>query len=405
MSPEQAEALCRLDRTALAEAAQHFDGHDALRTRLWLDKRYPSDLSLAILDCLATRRQHARKFETPQRWLLHREAAEQATASRLARWRSDYLKSRFPQEKRLLELGTGLGGDSVYLARRFELQGYELDEARAMLARANLAELSPDAAPALIEHRHVELANLGQGLLFADPARRGPKRQFDPEQWNPPLSGLLALARPMALKTAPGLDLGLLPDAMEVHFLSLEGELKEAMLLRPNPGGTSPTRHAWVWPAGSPVPLHREGQVAPVPVVEPAVGEFLHNPDPALLRSGLLAGLAAELEAGVVHPLIGYLAGAKPCPDAWATSFRVLDSLPFHWKSLSEALLATDWSEMEFLSRGVPFSQEEVLTRTRQARKRMKGRAGGRGAVIVYRGDVGYRMLLAQRQTEAQDRS
>jgi hypothetical protein len=396
LTPAQAQALICVDRAVLRAAAVQLARHGPMRTRQWLDRDHPPELSLAILDCLASQRDHAHKFEQPERWLLTRQAAEQATSWRLACWRADYLRSRFPNQPRLLELGSGVGGDAVYLACRFQLISYEQDEARAILARANLAELAPQAENPRLETRRVEPAELQDGLLFVDPARRDQTRQFDPEQWSPPLSQLLALSRPMALKTAPGLDLALLPEDVEVHFLSLSGELKEALLLR-RPEQANPTRHAWLWPKGAPQPLHRQGESAPPPARQPVVGEYLHNPDPALVRAGLLGGLAQELGGGLVHPMIAYLCGPRPCPDAWAVSFRIVDTFGLNWKRLEEALAATDWSDFEYLARGVPFSQDEVLRRTRRVRKQMPGRTGGRGAVVVYRVDSGYQVLLAQR--------
>jgi hypothetical protein len=392
--------LAALDPAVLATAAEHLRTHDALRTRLWLDLSYPPELSVAILDCVATQAHFAAKFTQADRWLLTRQAAEQATPSLLAAWRSDYLKSRFPAAQHLSELGTGLGGDSVYLARNFDLLGYEQDPARAILAQENLARLSPQASAA-IECRQIQVGETRPGCLFADPARRGPTRKFDPESWEPPLSSLLAIAdrlEGLVVKTAPGLDLSLVRPEMEVHFLSLGGELKEAMLLSSG-GEVGPSRHAWLWERGSESPLHRCGEASPAPVRPPAVGEFLHNPDPAVVRSGLLHSLAEELRAGVVHPKIGYLCGPLPSPDGWATSFRILESQPLRWKSLNASLMAMSWSEIEYLARGVPFSQEEVLSRTKASRKSMKGRSGGRGAVVIYRDNDGYWALLAQRES------
>lgn len=402
MTPEQARALVATERPDLAAAAAHLRDNDPLRTRTWLDARHPRELSLAILDCVATQAHFASKFENAERWLLSREPAEQATPSRIALWRACYLKSRFPTAEEIVELGTGLGGDSVYLARQFSLHGFEGDAARAELARANLAQLSPQARVAKLETRLVEPGCLSGQLLFADPARRaGSSRSFDPERWSPPLSSLLSHTgfSGMVLKTAPGLDLSSLPPDLEVHFLCLGGDLKEAMLVRGATSVDGAPRHAWLWPPSEDTPMHRCGHPtpSPVPVREPRIGDFLLDPDASLIRSGLLANLAAELEAGSVHPKIAYLCGPKASADAWAASFRIQESMPLSWKALERALLDTDWSELEYLSRGVPFSQDEVMRRTLSVRKRMKGRPGGRGAVILYREDRGYRAVLASR--------
>lgn len=400
MTPEQASALVALEPSYLTQVASYLQTHGPLPTRRWLERSHPVEVCLGLLDCLTCQAHFAQKFEQAARWLLSREAAEQATPSAIASWRAAYLRGRFPGADRLRELGTGVGGDSVYLARHFSLSGYERDPARAILARENVRRLSPNAAHLELRAHALELDSLGETLLFADPARRGASRTFDPERWEPPLSLFFAATSPhgFVVKTAPGLDLLLLPEGVEAHFLSLAGELKEAMLL--GPAASQPAaalRHAWLFSGHGP-PLHRYGESRPAPLRDLRSGEFLHNPDPSVVRSGLLAQLAGELSSGLVHPKIAYLCGPVASPNGWATSFAVVDSFPLQWKKLQQALLASPWSEIEILSRGVPFSQAELHERTQPARKKMKRRSGGRGSLIVYRDSHGYTAVLAQRQ-------
>lgn len=395
MSPEQAVALVEVPEAEIAGAVEHLRAHGSLRTRVWLDRSHPSQLSLAILDAAACRLQFSGKFSPSDGWLLTREAAEQATAGSIAAWRADYIKQRFSYCDQAVELGTGIGGDSVYLSRRFQLTGYEQQAARAILAAANLRRLGGDGARVLA--RRVEPADLEGDLLFVDPARRGQGgRSFDPEAWDPPLSSLLAphRFRTVVIKTAPGLDLSVLPDGVEAHFLSLSGDLKEAMLV----GGdvAAPSRlNAWLWPLNAAAPLYRQGDDRPVPVRAPAPGDYLLNPDPSLIRARGLGGLAEELEAGAVHPRIAYLCGPRPCGSPWATSFEIVDCWPLDWGRLNSALTGSGWSEFEYLGRGVPFEQAEVLTRLKKGRKRMRGQ--GRGSVIIYRDETGYQVCLARR--------
>lgn len=401
MLPEQAQALVALPPDALERAVEHLHAHDSLRTRLWLDRSYPSDLSLAILDCAACRLHFRSKFPLEDGWLLSREAAEQATAYPLARWRAGYLKQRFPNLHELVELGTGIGGDSVPLSHHFAFTGYEQQAERAILAQANLVRLGgPEAR--VIPHR-IPIEKLCGELLFADPARRSQQgRSFDPEEWDPPLSSLLQQGQfsGTVFKTAPGLDLSALPEGMEVHFLSLQGDLKEAMLLRgsPTPGARL---NAWLWSEPGSPPLHRVGDDRPAPTQAPGPGAYLLNPDPSLVRCRGLAGLAEELGAGVVHPRIAYLCGPRPCRTPWADSFHILDSMALDWGRLNAGLAASGWNDFEYLGRGVPFSQAEVLTRLKKGRKKMSGQ--GRGAVIIYRDEHGYRVCLAHRLPRSGD--
>lgn len=395
MTAEQAQALIDLKENLLEEVRNTLRQEGAFKARSALEKRVSPEIARALLDAADCQLRFVDKFEKVEHWLLTREAAEQATRSSLACWRARYLKERFPSLSRLTELGTGIGGDSVYLAREFELDGYEKDPARVRLAASNIAKLSPNALPHRLHEQAAQPGELSGELLFVDPARRESGRKFHPEDWKPPLSSLLALKGfdGVVIKAAPGLLTEVVPEGFEIHFLSHQGELKEAMLLRPV--GPITARHAWLWPKGQVSPLHLWGHPQQSSVREPKPGDYLLNPDPALLRSGLLGRFAAALEAGVVHPKIGYLSSPVPSPDAWADSFLILEASRLNWKRLAEALPRLEWGDYEYLGRGVPFSQNEVRGRLDKAKKKMSG--SRRGSVIIYRDESDYQAVLAQR--------
>lgn len=403
MTLDQAQALVAMPLEVVAEARQVLQEQGPLPARLRWEGRYEASTLRALLDCAASQIRFASKFDQATRWWLTREAAEQATASLLASWRAAYLRQRWPWASQLSELGSGLGGDSVYLARHFALRGYERDPARALLARSNLEQLSPEAREAAIQPDAFDPQRQVGDLLFADPARRDGSRLWDPERWDPPLSALLSCSgwRHLAIKTAPGLDLQHLPPGFEAHFLSRQGDLKECLLLRDQKATEAPQRGAWLWTDGAREPLFWPGDPSLTPPSQALTGSaYLHLPDPGLIRCGGLGRLAGHLAASLVDPHIAYLHGDLPSTTPWATSLRVVESLPLKWKGLVSALKDQPWSDWEYLSRGVPFSQQEVLERTRSARQAMKGRAPYRGVLVLYRCHRGYRAVLAERLSQ-----
>lgn len=415
MTLEQATALVQLASAIDAgEVVEYLSQQELspLQARAWLDKRFAPQISIAILECLSCRQHFAHKFQNAFRWLLMRQAAEQASSSIIASWRADYLSNRFYSVKTITEFGTGIGGDSVFLCRNFEVMGFEADAARAHLAQANQKRLSPDAFQLSIDIESQAVAQLSGQLLFCDPSRREQKRLYKPDSWSPPLDSVLLHPRFInkIVKAAPGLDCSTLSAGVEVHFLSLKGQLKEAMLISSPDNKASSSRHAWLWAGGSDPPLHLENSdprsevdlLAPrdsLVIAPPAVGGYLHNPDPSILRAGLLHQLASKLDAFLVHPKIGYLHGTKASESPWATSFRIKECMPLNWSRLNSSLQATGWGDFEYLSRGVPFSQEEVLARTSKARKQIKGRSPLRGSLIIWRDSRGYSLVLAERES------
>jgi hypothetical protein len=147
-----------------------------------------------------------------------------------------------------------------------------------------------------------------------DPARReAGRRRHSPEAYQPPLNLVLewlSLWGGMAVKVSPAIDLHSLgPYPCEVEFISLHGELKEASLWFGE--FKQGSRRATLLPAGlSLIP----DQTVVLPVQAP--GAFLYEPDPAILRAGLVGELGNLLQAWQIGQTLGLLSCEPPCVSA-----------------------------------------------------------------------------------------
>ena len=133
MTPEQARALVRHCADPQLEQAATLLASSVLEARAFLEQSYDSSTCLAILDCLSCRRRFAHKFEKADQWLLAREASEQASDSRISNWRANALRGDGLVE--LVELGCGLGGDTVALSKQFEVKAWERCERVSLPAK------------------------------------------------------------------------------------------------------------------------------------------------------------------------------------------------------------------------------------------------------------------------------
>src|SRR5918998_1515061 len=77
-------------------------------------------------------------------------------------------------------------------------------------------------------------------------------------------------------------------------------------------------------------PVGREGPVqgppaaaAPAPADTGPVRGWLHEPDPAVIRSGSVSLVAADLGATLVDPTIAYLTSDDRAAGPWVSSHRV----------------------------------------------------------------------------------
>ena len=375
-------------------------GQSPYPIRALLESEFKPSTCLAIIDHLACRHRYREKFEEPSHWLFSRTAAEQASDSRIARWRTELLATE-QSGASLQELGAGIGGDSVFLSHRFELTAYEQDPARALLAQANVERLGNPQQSRVLQGR-VSCEELQGEVLFVDPARRESGRISSPQEWLPPLSEVLACYtqkrfHTLAIKCAPGLksrDLDDLPPGTRCYFLSLDGQLKEAFLLL-DPGQRESSRVAVMF-EGPSEPVVLGSQNLTIPLTRPQAGQFLHNPNPAILRARSLDSLAHRLQAGLLHPKIGYLVGPIPAKAPYAQSFLIQDHFPLNWSVLKKKLSRSAWTEYEYLGRGVPFSQLEVRQKLPKLKSKNKMKSQ-RGCVIIYRDVEGYGVVLGSR--------
>ena len=286
------------------------------------------------------------------------DALEQATRSRVADHRAARLAAAIP-EGSVIDLGCGIGGDLLAFARAgLVAAGVDQDPVRVAMARANLAALGLPGAVQVGDATTVDPS--GFGAAFADPARRsGRGRVFDVDGWTPPWPWVLDLLRRRALvKVAPGIGHALVPPGVEAEWVSDGGEVKEAVLWSPDLSTTD--RRATVIGEGGLATLTQEDD--PGAEVR-AVGDYLYEPDGAVIRAGLVTAVAAGVGGGLLDPHIAYVTGDAPFRTPFARGYRVVEHLPYREKQLRAALHERGVGRLTIKKRGVQVVPEELRKR------------------------------------------
>jgi hypothetical protein len=195
--------------------------------------------------------------------------------------------------------------------------------------------------------------------LFFDPSRRaGGRRLFSVRSYQPPLSIIaewLPVFPALGVKVSPGVQLDELAgyDA-EIEFISLEGELKEAVLWF-GPLKTVPHRATLLPGPHTLVAAHD----AHLPIQEPQA--YLYEPDPAVLRAGLVATLGARLNAAQLDPDIAYLTSDQLQPTPFARAWVVEAWFPFQLKRLRAYLRERNVGVVTVKKRGSPLEPEALI--------------------------------------------
>jgi hypothetical protein len=351
------------DALAVAAALPPGDEH-FLANLTRLQKRYPTEVAKAALETAALRAKAQAKFSRADAMYFTREALEQASGEAIANYRA----RRFDTARTALDLGCGIGGDSLALAERCLVTGFDRDPLRLAMAAQNVAAYGRGARANFVEGDFTRLALPQAEAFFFDPARRSEgRRKLSVRQYLPPLPAVQAwLPRIPAggVKISPGVDLDELAGYdCEVEFISERGELKECALWFG--AFKSAGRRATLVDANVIHTLLPDPAAASA--IEPpgAPLAYLYEPDPAVLRAGLVTTLAAQLSARQLDADIAYLAAATVQATPFARAFAVEAALPFQLKRLREALRARGVGRVTVKKRGSPLEPEALIRQLR----------------------------------------
>lgn len=320
----------------------------------------------------------------------------------------------------VVDLGCGLGADSLAFASSgMRVSAVESDPLTAALTEVNLRPFPEANVINLTAEEHVQDKGLLHSAadptrgLWLDPARRNERsRIWDPEEFSPPLSFVTELAKtsaPMGVKLGPGLPHELIPEEAEAEWVSVDGSLVEVtlwfnMLARP---GVARSAVVLKTDVQNPVQLtdraeltseFRDTPVAP----EDTLGAeglrqaaeqnaTLWEPDPAVIRAGLVADLCAEMGGDMLDEHIAYFLTDSPQDTLLARGYQVHQVLPYQPKRLKRWVQEQGFTSLEIKKRGVDVVPEQL--RTQLLPKKKPAGPPHHGVLLVTR--LGEERLLA----------
>lgn len=371
---------------ALSLASQAADPA-ALAVATQLRKRWTPEQAAAVVEqTLLRRRAFAKMGESAASWWWTRDGLEQATRLVVAGRRAERLLGL--GVTRLVDLGCGLGVDAFCAAHAgLRVDAVELDPVTAVLAAANLRGLDAEVHIGDAVDLAPELLADG-AAVFIDPARRTAKgRSWRVEDFSPPwpfVTELLDGSRLAVAKLGPGLPYHLIPDNVECEWISDHGTVVEAALWA-GPGTQPGLRRAVV----DGHVLERTESLDEPPVN--TIGTYLHEPDGAVIRAGLIPQVAEQLHAWRIHDGIAYLTSDDaPTPSPFVTSFRVLEVLPYHEKQLRSWVRDHRIGTLEIKKRGLDLDPAVL-------RKKLRPLGKNAATLILTPTADGARVIVAER--------
>lgn len=316
------------------------------------------------------------------------EGLEQATRLVVAAHHAQ--RYRVAGVRTVADLTCGLGADAMAFASLgLGVLAFERDEGTALLADYNLRHW----ADARVVHADaidtLAKADIGADAVFADPARRNSRgRRHDPRDYAPPLHDVVALRGrwpQLGIKVGPAIAHGDVPPEAEVQWVSVGGDVVEAGVWM----GTLARHHGH----SALVLRGNEAHVldgSPIPGEPGELGEYLLEPDRAVIRAGLVGPLCDSLGARLLDPHIAYLTADAPIASPFAATFRIVESLPYSHKTLAGALAARGVGHAEIKKRGLDVDPAAL-------RRTLKLRGDASATVILARMGEARMAFIAER--------
>lgn len=375
------EILSEEGRRALERAAAEADPN-SLGAGERLRREFPPELAAAALTQVTLRRRARGKLPDADRMFFTPGGLEQATRWVVARWRAAQFADAGVRE--VWDLGCGLGVDAMACAAaNLRVYAVEADPMTAAFAQENLTLTGGGQVTVGLAEEVTVPESVG---VFLDPARRTARgRTWDVADFSPPWQLVEHyLTGPWAtiVKLGPGLPKPLIPLGISASWLSVGGDVVEAMLTNLRPAGP----RAVVFRPDRPEPHILEAGAEPLPVKAP--GAFLHEPDNAVIRAGLVAEAAGA--AWLLAPGVAYLSSDAPLASPFVADYRVQEVLDFDVAVLRRWVKARGIGALEIKRRALDVDPAWL-------RRHLKPKGPGAATLILARTVGGARAFAVER--------
>lgn len=327
-----------------------------LRSQRQLRQTFDEALVRAALSIHESRQRGSRLLPDAEKLWLTGVGLEQSTAIQVAIHKA----ARFVGAGPVFDLCCGIGVDAAAIAKENAVTAIDMAPSMCLRTQWN-AEVWNRAQHLQIQCADVTATDWTGKIVHVDPDRRSgrdrPTKRL--ELYQPNLEWMQQLARTAAggaIKVSPASNFLQKFPGCEIELISLDRECREATVWFGSLAGEH-TFRATALPSGesiSAAPLSAWTNVAS------AVAEYVFDPDPSIVRSGLLDVLAEQKALQRLDAEEEYLTGAHAVESAFVSTFQVEAVLPGNIKELKRYLRDCPASQYEIKCRRIPTNADQV---------------------------------------------
>jgi len=314
-----------------------------------LRQRFDAELVIAALALHNCRQKAKGILPKPHELWLTTTSLEQCTHPIVAAHKAQ----RFPQDVPVLDLCSGLGSDTAALSTRGPVTSIDIDAAMLQRCEWNLAAWNCDWVR--FQQADVASAEVDGKWLHVDPDRRNgrPRPTKRLEQYTPDLGWMQGVTRTAAggaIKIGPASNFMQKFPGCEIELISLQGECREATVWFGELAEQEQFR-ATILPSGETIagaPLDAWADSANEPL------QYVLDPNPAVVRSGLIDAVCAQHSLQRLDPEEEYLTADQIPSTDFVSAFEVEAVLPNNVKQLSRHLRQSPGRYYEIKCRRLP---------------------------------------------------
>ena len=321
-----------------------------------LRQEYSPEVVRAALTLVALRSQARARFTRAESMWFDRTRLEQATQEVVARHKAQRFAAC--SGSTVLDLCCGIGADAIAIAQHTQVQAVDLSPLATWYTQRN-AEAYGVASNIETLVSPVESVAVAGRFVHLDPDRRTQgQRQVRLEFGSPSLPYLQDLTKSAtggAIKVSPASNFGGKFTDCEIELVSVSGECKEATIWFGQLRQPAPFR-ATILPQGATIagdPWDYRPRLAPL-------GKYLFDPDPAVVRAGLVDCVGDSLDLRRLDDAEEYLTGDMLVESPFVRGFEVVADLTNNTREIRDHFRTSPFGQVEIKCRHMSIDADAI---------------------------------------------
>lgn len=334
-----------------------------------LKQEYPDYPITELLTLERLRKNANKRIENSENYLFTTKGVEQSSSSKVAQYHANIFKNL----RRVADLCCGNGIDLINIASNKEkVYAIDLSNTALLCSKYNAFINNLDN----IEFLNIKAEDFTYPVqgIFIDPDRRPDERRvIQGVDISPTFADILKIVERIpnvVVKLSPVFDY----QSAEVsgehtwEFVSEDKILKEVLLCTGIFSTPNISKKAVILPEITFLENHNMVEVT-------EIKRFIYDPDPSIIRAGLVQDLASELGASLINKHLSIITSEELIRSDFLKAYEVLEFFHYNKKKLQRYIKEKEIGELVIKVRGFPDRPNQIL---------QKLKLSGKNKAIIY---------------------